>query len=437
MPSLTYKILNQTSLPIHSLLMRWLINLVYITILVLTSPIWLMRMIRTGKIKTDWQGRFGRTGQLGPKDSKRLLIHTVSVGEVNAIEQLTQKLTSNEQALQIIISTTTDTGFARAKTLLGDRFAIVRYPFDFSFCVNRFLKSIRPDVVALFELEVWPNFTAACQRRGTAICVVNGRLSQRSFNRYKLIRWLVNPSFARLAFAAVQSETYAKRFEAMGVASNRIHVTGSMKWDAAKLTDHVQGADELAQELGIDRNSPLIVAGSTAPGEHELIVRCIPGDVQLLCAPRKPEWFDQAAASLPGCARRSKGTRGSPTGRFLLDSIGELRQAYALADIIIVGRSFVDLYGSNVSEAVALGKATVIGPAVSDFQDSVDALVAGDGIIQTSRDDLADVLRELLNNPNRREQLIANAQDVIKAQQGATIRNAQLLIELLDKTRRE
>ncbi|MCH8823192.1 MAG: glycosyltransferase [Planctomycetes bacterium] len=393
-------------------------------------------MIRTGKIKTDWQGRFGRTTQLGPKDGKRLLIHTVSVGEVNAIEQLTQKLTNNKYAPQIIISTTTDTGFARAKSFLGDRFKIVRYPFDFSFCVSRFLKSIEPDAVALFELEVWPNFTAACQRRGIAICVVNGRLSQRSFNRYKQIRSLVKPSFNRLAFAAVQSQTYAKRFEEMGVNNDLIHVTGSMKWDAAKITDHVDGADDLAQELGIDRNRPLIVAGSTAPGEHELFASCIPGDIQLLCAPRKPEWFDQAAASLPGCARRSKGTRGSPTGRFLLDSIGELRQAYALADIIIVGRSFVDLYGSNVSEAVALGKATVIGPAVSDFQDSVDALVNGDGIIQTTRDDLADVLRELLDNPNRREQLAANARDVIQEQQGATDRNANLVIELLYKTSR-
>jgi len=391
-------------------------------------------MIRTGKIRTDWRGRFGRTAQLGPKDGKRLLIHTVSVGEVNAIELLTHELTSRENAPNIIISTTTDTGFARAKSLLGDRFTIVRYPFDFSFSVNRFLKSIKPDVVALFELEVWPNFTAACQRKGIAICVVNGRLSQRSFNRYKQIRLLVKPSFERLAFAAVQSEIYAKRFKEMGVANDRVHVTGSMKWDATNISDKVQGADELAQELGIDRNSPLIVAGSTAPGEHEFIASCVPGDVQLLCAPRKPEWFDQAAESLPGCARRSKGTRGSPTGRFLLDSIGELRQAYALADIIIVGRSFVDLFGSNVSEAVALGKATVIGPAVSDFQDSVDALVAGDGIVQTTRDALAEVLSELLSNPSRREKLAANAREVIKAQQGATNRNAQLLSELLDKT---
>ncbi len=153
--------------------------------------------------------------------------------------------------------------------------------------------------------------------------------------------------------------------------------------------------------------------------------------MQLLCAPRKPEWFDQAAAAMPGCARRSRGDRGSATSRFLLDTIGELQQAYALADVVVVGRSFGALYGSNVTEPVGLGKATIVGPAVCDFQDTVDALVAGEAIVQTTRQDLAKTMRDLLDDPQRRCALAENGRAVIRSHQGATDRNVKRLVSLL------
>ena len=221
------------------------------------------------------------------------------------------------------------------------------------------------------------------------------------------------------------------RFAHLGVAGERIRVTGTMKWDTAQIADDVEGADELAKALGIDRSRPLVVAGSTGPGEHELMVSVIENGVQLLCAPRRPEWFDQAAAAMPGCARRSTGKRGSSTGRFLLDTIGELRQAYALADVVVVGRSFFNLHGSDMMEPVALGNATVVGPAVADFRDTVDALLAGDGLVQTDREHLVDTLRTLLDDEQRRLQLGANGRTVLRANQGATARNCELIAELL------
>src|SRR5262249_42097350 len=156
---------------------------------------------------------------------------------------------------------------------------------------------------------------------------------------------------------------------------DRILITCSMKWDAAKIEDEVPGAAKLADELGVDRSRPLVVAGSTGPGEEALFHKSIAPDVQLLCAPRKPERFDEAAAALPGGFRRTRATDnpqsvhsadGRPT-RFLLDTIGELRAAYSLADVVVIGRSFGDLYGSDPIEPIGLGKSTVIGPAVSDF----------------------------------------------------------------------
>ena len=408
-----------------------LMDVIYLVLAVVTAPVWLVRMIRTGKIRTDWAGRLGWTGPIPAPRRPRVLLHGVSVGEVNAIRELVETLSAPPIDAEIVISATTNTGSLRARSLFGSRHRVVRYPLDFSFAVRRFLRSVRPDVVVLVELEVWPNFVRAAARQGCPVCIVNGRLTERSVRGYRLLGPVLTPSFRRLAFVAAQNDAYAQRFGAMGVPREQRIVTGTMKWDTAKIADHVDGSEELAESMGIDRTRPLVVAGSTAPGEHELLVDAVGDEVQLLCAPRKPEWFDQAAAAMPGCARRSHGDCGSDTGRFLLDTIGELRQAYALADVAVVGRSFGNLHGSDMMEPVALGAAVVTGPAVLDFRDTVDALLAGDGIVQTDRDDLPETLAQLLADPDRRRQLGENGRVVLRAQQGASQRNAELIAGLL------
>lgn len=411
--------------------MRWLLDVTYLLVALLSSPLWLARMIRTGKIRTDWSGRFGYAPRLDPPPRPRLLLHAVSVGEVNALRSLVEQLDGGTDPPEIVISVTTDTGFARATTLFAAHHLVVRYPFDFSRAIARFLDRVRPTAVALVELEVWPNFTAMCRRRGIPVCVINGRLTERSLRWYRRVMPLVQPSFRRLAFASVQSEAYARRFAEVGVDPDCIHVTGTMKWDAATIADVVPGAAQLADALGIDRSRPLVVAGSTAPDEHRLLTGAVPDGVQLLCAPRRPEWFDEAAAVLKGCARRSCGDRGSPSGRFLLDTIGELRQAYALADVVVVGRSFGNLHGSDMMEPVALGRPTIVGPAVSDFEATVEALLAGNGLIQTDRETLSTVIASLLENPTRAAQLAENGRTVIRQQQGASARHGEQLRDLL------
>lgn len=418
--------------------MRWLVDVAYILAAVLTLPAWLPRMLRTGRHRTDWRGRFGMTAKLPAPHGRRVLIHAVSVGEVNAVRHLVELLRS--QGIEPVISVTTDTGFARAISLWKN-LAIVRFPFDLSICVNRFLSAVQPHAVALVELEVWPNFVAACDRRGIPVCVINGRLTERSARRYRWVKPLMKPAFARLRKVGVQNDAYAQRFVAMGASRDAIATTGTMKWDTAEIADHVAGAEELAADLGIDRGRPLVVAGSTAPGEHELLAAALPQGVQLLCAPRRPEWFDLAAAAMPGCVRRSHSARPSRRASasngqtfYLLDTIGELRQAYALADVVVVGRSFGGLHGSDMMEPVALGKATVVGPAVSDFQSTVDALLGDGGLIQTSAAELPRVLRELLHDAGRRQELAAQGRAVIRANQGATARNVAIITESLNIT---
>ncbi|MFP4145048.1 MAG: 3-deoxy-D-manno-octulosonic acid transferase [Phycisphaeraceae bacterium] len=397
-----------------------------------SSPVWGWRLLRTGKWKTDWSGRFGRGAEL-PHDRPTLLIHAVSVGEASAIRQLVELLETRWPAWRIVISVTTDTGLARAQRLYGERHEVVRYPLDFTPAVRRMLDRVRPSLVALTELEVWPNFVAECERREVPVCVINGRLSERSFKRYRLLAPLLRPTFAKLAAAAVQSADYAGRFEAMGVPGERTHVLDTMKWDTAKLADEVPGAAELAAAMGIDREKPLIVAGSAGPGEEKLLIEQRPKEAQLLLVPRKPERFEEVSQLVPGVVRRSGQPDGSepPEGAgpvFLLDTMGELGKAYSLADVAVVGRSFDGLGGSDPIEPIALGRPTIIGPDHQNFADVVAAFEAGGGIVVA--DEPGPAVRELLEDRERARGLAEAGRGVIRQRQGATERHAELLERL-------
>jgi 3-deoxy-D-manno-octulosonic-acid transferase len=412
---------------------------------VVSSPVWGYSLLRTGKWRTDWRGRFGvgvgevmerRGGSAKPqaagRGGKTLLIHAVSVGEVSLVRNLVGYFEENEPGVRVVICTTTNTGFTRATALYGERHWVVRFPFDFSGAVGRFLDAVRPDAVALTELEVWPNFMQACGKRGIPVAVINGRLSERSFKGYRRFRRLLCGMFASLSAVGAQTEAYAGRFIEMGVRAERVRVLDTMKWDAAKIVDHVDGAGELAKEMGIDRGRPLIVAGSTGVGEEKMLIESCPGDVQLMLVPRKPERFEAVAGLSSQMVRRTKPGEAASGGRlFLLDTMGELAKAYALADVVIVGRSFNGWGGSDPIEPVALGKATVIGPDYHNFADAVSALEAGTGggLIVTDRP--GEVVAGLLGDPGRRVELAKRGREVILSRQGATRRHADMLMGLL------
>lgn len=415
-------------------------DLLYLTGGALASP-WLLRKQRAG-----WRERLGHVEGVAPKTRARLMIHAVSVGEVNALRHLLPLLAApgdGQVGPEIVVTAGTDTGLARAKELFSKSAIVLRYPIDLSGSVKRFLDVVKPDAVGLVELEVWPNFIGECTRRGIPVGVINGRLSERSFRGYRKIKSVLGRTFGRLAFVAAQDEEYAARFCAMGVARERVSVTGTMKWDAAVVADDpsaagagVPGAVELAAEMGIDRALPLIVAGSTGPGEEALLQSVCPPGVQLLCAPRKPERFDEAAAAMgDGCVRRSmtkgKGVRGAGVTRFLLDTIGELKLAYALADVAVVGRSFFDLFGSDPIEPAALGKAVVIGPRVSDFAQTVKAFEQAGAIRIVGKEELGKVLAELMGNREERRRMGMAARGAVLANKGASAKNAGLLLKMV------
>lgn len=401
------------------------IDTAYAIAALVTAP-WWMRKARGG-----WSERFGAIAPLPPKSRPRLLLHAVSVGEVNLIRPLVSRLS---REVEVVVSVTTDTGIERARRVFGgpDGALVVRYPLDASRSVRRFLDAVEPDAVGLVELELWPNFLRQCRARNVPVAVINGRLSERSFGKYRAARAIIGGCFEQLSFAAVQDEAYAGRFRAMGVRPERCHIAGTMKWDSAEVGETIDGAEALAREMGIDRTRPLVVAGSTAPGEHELLNESMPPGTQLLCAPRKPEWFDAAAEALPGCIRRSR-ARESRQGadRFLLDTIGELRKAYAVADVVVIGRSFGDLFGSDPMEAAALGKPVIIGPAFADFRNTVEVMREAGAISVASREELPRVLARLLNDTAERRSMGERARRCVLENQGATERHAALLLSMM------
>jgi 3-deoxy-D-manno-octulosonic-acid transferase len=428
-------------------------DLFYLVAALAASPVLAARLLGTGKWRTDWRGRFGHVGALAsdtPVSAGRpdratarphpptVLVHGVSVGEVAATRQLVDLLAVRAR---VVVSSTTDTGVARARSLYGVYHPVVRYPLDLSWMVRRFLNAVRPDVVVVTELEVWPNFVTECTTRGIPVCVVNGRLSASSYRGYGRARRWMRPIFRQLAAVGAQNEAYARRFADLGVPRDRVRVTDTMKWDTSgPPLSTPPAAEALAATLGLDRSRPLIVAGSTGPGEEKELIAHLPAAAQLLLVPRKPERFDAVAALHPGIRRRSRAGDGSsapegiatPTDLFLLDTMGELELAYTLADIAIVGRSFAPMGGSDPIPPVAAGCATVIGPHHENFTDVVSALRAGGGVTVTSSPKEAmDAAARLLQDVDARRRMARQGRRVIEERRGASARSADLVLGLL------
>ncbi|MCH8242231.1 MAG: 3-deoxy-D-manno-octulosonic acid transferase [Planctomycetes bacterium] len=442
--------------------MRWIADFFYLLAGLTYLPIALYQIVIVGKNRRGWGERFGDVRSFD-RDKPRIWLHAVSLGEVNCTPLLVSRLKEELPDYEIVVSTTTDTGFARAVQLYG-RENVFRFPLDFSVVVSRVLERINPQAIVLVELEVWYNLVRMATRRGVPVVVVNGRLTERSAKRFRYIHALCRPMFSDLKWVGAQDEAIAARFQDLGVDPQRVEVTSSLKWDTAMVADHIEGEDELADAMDIDRKRPLWVCGSTGPGEEAIILDAYrellratkiisqgkpstsPGGDEaplLTLVPRKPERFDEVARLIGRagfvCVRRSErqdGHRnGSPKNPSVLlgDTMGELRKFYSLADVVLVGRSLVPMGGSDPIEVAALGKPIIVGAHTSNFRLPVEALAAGDAIRQLADgSELAAAVASLLADPGVRRELGARAREVVLSHQGATQRTIDGIIRVLD-----
>jgi 3-deoxy-D-manno-octulosonic-acid transferase len=432
------------------------IDIAYLIALIAVSPVAIYKMLRHGRYRAGWTNRFGKIIRKQP-DKKCIWIHAVSVGEVNATTTLIRELESKFPDYEIALSTTTDTGFARANALFGSRLSVFYFPMDFSLTMKRAFANIKPAMCLLIELEVWPNLVRIAKQSGVPVIVVNGRLSKRSLRRYSLIKAVTRKVFGNLTLALAQSEEYAERFRELGMPAEKVIVTGSVKYDTAQVTDKVDGADVLAAQLGL-KNNRLWVAGATGNNEEQIILdvyrRLIEqkqlADLRLAIVPRKPERFDEVANLIEqagfGLIRYSeikkKATenteekiinhKSSIINVILGDTMGDLRKFYSLAGVIFVGRSLVPMGGSDMIEATALGKCTIFGPHAFNFKQAVDDLLKANGaILVKDADELFDAMKKCLTDADYASRIAQNGRQIIRENQGATARTIANISKML------
>jgi len=427
--------------------MRFVLDLLYLLAAVAYSPVVIYRVFRHNRYRAGWAERFGGITRKDP-GRKCIWLHAVSVGEVNAAKTVIQELEKRFPDFEIVVSTTTDTGFARASSLLGDDHHVFYFPFDFSWVMRRAFGNIRPAVCLLMELEVWPNFVATAHRASVPVVVVNGRISDKSFAGYRRIRLFAKTVFSRIAVILAQTEEYAQRFREIGAVAENVVVTGSLKYDTAQIVDNVAGSEALAEQLDIG-DDRLWVVGATGPGEEKMILDVYSllvkqdrfADLRLVVVPRKPERFDEVARMIEDAGfeflRYSsiKGTDASSAEKtpvVLGDTMGDLRKFYSLATIIFVGRSLVPMGGSDMMEAAALGKCTVFGPHAFNFRQTVDALLADDGAILVADErELLETMQKCLGEPDYAQAIAERGREVIRRNQGATDKSLEQIGRLL------
>ncbi|MFT3785589.1 MAG: glycosyltransferase N-terminal domain-containing protein [Tepidisphaeraceae bacterium] len=422
----------------------------YRSLLIAGAPFWLLNRSARAKVKDAFKTRVASDIPAREGSGPCLLIHAVSVGELNAAKALIERLRSARPELHVVVTTTTTTGDELARKLYTGKpgFTVGRFPIDLSHAMKTLLDKVRPSVCVLMEQEVWPNFVRECETRRIPVIVANGRISKTGFRNLKLARPLLRRTFGRLTRVLAQEENYADRYAYVGVPRDRIDVVGTMKFDTAPTEPTVLGSDQLAADMGIDLGKPLLVAGSTGPGEEAIVLdvyaklRVEHPTLQLAIVPRHPPRFDEVANLIAArgldCVRRS--VHGPlPTAHrpvFLGDTMGELRKFYALATVVFVGRSLVDLgpkqHGSDMLEPAALTKPTIVGPFTGNFAEPMNAFRAAQSMIEVSTPDgLHAAIQELLTDPARATDLGTRARQVVQQNRGATDRHVERILELL------
>lgn len=443
--------------------MPWLLNIIYACVIAIAAPYLLYQRLRWGKYCTGWNEKlFGRVPDL-PSAAERVWLHAVSVGEVLLLRGLIAEYRRRRPHAEIVLSTTTVTGFDVAKKQYPD-FVVCYCPLDFSWAVRRAIVRLKPTALVLAELELWPNLILASSRAGVRLAITNGRLSEKSFRGYRKLKPLVRWLLRKFDAIAVQNEEYATRFRTLGAMSETVVMTGSVKYDGVETDRRNPRTLEMRTSFRISDDELVFIAGSTQEPEeaHALDTwQALRQDfprLRLILVPRHKERFEDVARLVEGrgipLIRRSKvggqtsevgGQRSDVTGSLnsqlstlnaqpvlLLDTLGELGACWGLADIAFVGGSLTNRGGQNMIEPAAYGAAVLFGPNTRNFRESVQLLLAAEAacVVQHASE-LTDMVRKLAADQSLRAAMGQRAQTAVAAHRGATERTLEVLIPAL------
>jgi 3-deoxy-D-manno-octulosonic-acid transferase len=430
--------------------MPYLLDLVYAFLLLLAAPVLAWQAVFRGKRRCGLAAKLLGRVPRREGDAHCVWLHAVSVGEVNLLAPLLAELAElahRRPQWQCVVSTTTRAGYDLARAKYG-HLAVFYCPLDFSWAVRATLRRVRPSLLVLAELELWPNLVRAAREHGARVAVVNARLGERSHRGWCRARWLARRVFADIDLIAAQDEASAERFRDLGAPSPRVHVTGSVKFDGARTDRDNPATQELVRLAGIAPEDIVLLAGSTQAPEESLALATFQElsaefpRLRLILVPRHPERFDEVArllkqGGLPWHRRTeldSNATSSLPARILLVDTVGELAAWWGAAHVAFVGGSLGnDRGGQNMIEPAAYGAAVCFGPGTRNFRDIVAALVAREAavVVRDGRELSAFVRRCLLDRPFA-EGLGRRAQQLVREQQGATRHTIELLLPLLE-----
>jgi 3-deoxy-D-manno-octulosonic-acid transferase len=403
---------------------------------VLAAPFFLFRGFLRGKYLTNFPDRMGF--YKSKPDAHDLWIHAVSVGEVIASQPVVKHILAARPGISMVITTTTITGQAQARRLYPDA-TITYFPFDFTIAVNRFLDHYRPRAFATMETEIWPNATRLARARGIRMLLANGRISDRSFPRYRAFRGLLRPVLSRYERILAREEEDRQRFIAIGAPESAVETTGNVKFDyepdAAPL--------EIAPVLGrLIRNRRVVVLGSTMEGEDEALLPELEKfvremDAFVILAPRKPERFELVAGLLTTSSlsfvRRSELRDDAPAAEvLLLDTFGELARMYRYASVAFVGGSLVPNGGHNPIEPAAAGVPVCFGPSMTNFREIAAAFLKAESAREVRKaEEVIEFAREMFTDDDKRRAWGERGRQTVLVNRGASQRSAERILALL------
>ncbi|MCG8451297.1 MAG: 3-deoxy-D-manno-octulosonic acid transferase, partial [Pirellulales bacterium] len=380
-------------------------------------------------------------------------LHAVSVGEVNLLGVLLDALKQTRPDWELVISTTTKTGYELARKKYPDH-TVFYCPLDFSWATRQAMRRVRPDVLVLAELELWPNLIHSARSHGAQVAIINGRLSDNSLRGYRRLRPVVSTLLQQIDVIAAQNEETAERFLELGAKPASVHTTGSLKFDGAQTDRDNEKTRALRELAGVTTDDIVFLAGSTQAPEETYAIRVFQAlsreypRLKLVLVPRHPQRFDEVAQLLDQSGlpwiRRSQLAQSpirnpqsairNPQSAILIDTVGELGAWWGAATVGFVGGSFGSRGGQNMLEPAAYGVAICFGPKTRNFRDIVARLLAAQGAqVVNDRHELEQFVRRALADPQWAEKLGQQARELVLSQQGATARTVEMLVPLVEE----
>jgi 3-deoxy-D-manno-octulosonic-acid transferase len=422
-----------------------LYNILLLVAATIGVPYYLLKMVFTGKYRKSLVPKLGgRQSQMlaKVKNGPHVWIHAVSVGEVTAAAPIVAALKKLRPEVEVIFSTGTETGQEMARRLVKNTAAFIYFPLDIPAVVRKIIRLARPDVFVMVETELWPNFLKACRAQNIKTLMVNGRISPRSFRKYRLTGFFWKRILNNLCAAGMIAQIDAERIRHIGMDSRKVHVLGNAKYDALAAMAAPKLQEEISRLFNVQKKEIFFVAGSTHQGEEEVVIEVYLNlikdypDLKLIIVPRH---IERTGAILDLLHKNNlsdtitvseikRGRIRQGEGIIVVDVIGELFRVYSLATVVYCGGSLVPKGGQNILEAAAWGKIIFYGPSMEDFSEERSLLEdAGAGVTVRNASELLQRVIHVLENPEERELRGARGKAAVSANMGAAARYADLI----------